>query len=65
MNAAKIKEGLEKETASTGTPMEQLHGGAEFMAKMSNIGGGSKETGGGVQEGLKTLYSKLICIGCT
>lgn len=42
-----IQEGLNKETASTGTPMKELRGGAKYMAQMSNIGGGSKATGGG------------------
>ncbi len=34
----KIQEGLTKTTASTGTPVEDLHGGAKFMAQISNIG---------------------------
>ena len=52
----KIAEGLSKETASTGTPIENLHGGAKFMAQLSNIGGGSKETGGGgIQDGFNTI----------
>ena len=51
-----IIDGLNKPTASTGTPMEKLHGGARKMAQMSNIGGGSKATGGdGVDEGMKAL----------
>ena len=42
----KIQEGLEKDTASTGTP----------MASLSNIGGGSVETGGGgVHDGFNTI----------
>jgi hypothetical protein len=32
----KIKKGLETPTASTGTTMEELRGGANFMATMSN-----------------------------
>lgn len=41
---------------STGTPMDKLHGGAKRMAQMSNIGGGSKATGGGgVDEGMKAM----------
>ena len=41
---------------STGTPMDKLHGGAKRMAQMSNIGGGSKATGGGgVYEGMKAM----------
>lgn len=52
----KIVEGLSKKTASTGTPIENLHGGAKFMAQLSNIGGGSKETGGGgIKDGFNTI----------
>ena len=52
----KIAEGLSRETASTGTPIEDLHGGAKFMAQLSNIGGGSKETGGGgITDGFNTI----------
>ena len=52
----KIAEGLSRKTASTGTPIEDLHGGAKFMAQLSNIGGGSKETGGGgIQAGFNTI----------
>lgn len=51
-----IVDGLNKPTASTGTPMDKLHGGAKRMAQMSNIGGGSKATGGGgVDEGMKAM----------
>ena len=53
---ARIKEGLEKETASTGTPMNSLSGAAYFTAQLSNVGGGSLEIGGGgMQEGLATI----------
>lgn len=52
----KIKEGLCKQTASTGIPMDQIHGGAKFMAQMSNIGGGSVATGGGgIKDGFSTV----------
>lgn len=52
----KIAEGLSRKTASTGTPIDDLHGGAKFMAQLSNIGGGSKETGGGgIQDGFNTI----------
>ena len=52
----KIIDGLNKSTASTGTPMKKLHGGAKRMAEMSNIGGGSKATGGGgVDEGMRIM----------
>ena len=44
-----IVDGLNKTTASTGTPMDKLHGGAKRMAQMSNIGGG------GVDEGMKAM----------
>ena len=50
------EKGLEKDTASTGTPMKDLKGGALMMAQLSNIGGGSKKTGGnGVKGGLNLL----------
>ena len=42
-----IVDGLNKTTASTGTPMDKLHGGAKRMAQMSNIGG--------VDEGMKAM----------
>lgn len=49
-------DGLNRPTASTGTPREELHGGAKKTAQMSNIGGGSKATGGGgVDEGMKAM----------
>lgn len=52
----KIVEGLSRKTASTGTPIDELHGGAKFMAQLSNIGGGSKETGGGgIKDGFNTI----------
>ena len=52
----KIQSGLSKPTASTGTPMEQLKGAARYTAELSNIGGGSKATGGGgMREGMKTV----------
>ena len=51
-----IVDGLNRTTASTGTPIDKLHGGAKRMAQMSNIGGGSKATGGGgVDEGMKAM----------
>ena len=51
-----IVDGINNPTASTGTPMDKLHGGAKRMAQMSNIGGGSKATGGGgVDEGMKAM----------
>lgn len=60
-----IKNGLNKTTASTGTPMEQLHGGAKRMAQLSNIGGGSKATGGGgIDEGMNAMmqYTQAITV---
>lgn len=52
----KIAEGLSRKTASTGTPIVDLHGGAKFMVQLSNIGGGSKETGGGgIKDGFNTI----------
>ena len=36
--------------------MEKLHGGAKRMAQLSNIGGGSKATGGGgIDEGMNAM----------
>ncbi len=55
-SARKIKEGLSRETASTGTPIEDLHGAAKFTAQLSNIGGGSVATGGGgIKDGFNTV----------
>lgn len=52
----KIKNGLSKPTASTGTPISKLSGGAKFMTLLSNIGGGSKATGGkGIADGFNTI----------
>lgn len=56
----KIQEGLTKTTASTGTPVEDLHGGALFMAQMSNVGGGSIDTGGGgIKSGFETIAQNI------
>ncbi len=56
MTESKIREGLLKPTASTGKPIAELRGNAKFLAQLSNIGGGSKETGGGgVKDGLNTI----------
>ena len=50
--AKKIEDGLSKPTASTGTPIDDLHGLPKIIAQKSNIGGGSLATGGGgYQEG--------------
>lgn len=57
---AKIKKGQEKPTASTGTPISKLHGGPKFMAKLSNIGGGSIATGGGgIRDGFNTIAENV------
>lgn len=57
----KIKKGLEKSTASTGTPIAALNGGAEFLAKLSNVGGGSVKTGGGgVRDGFNTIVNNQM-----
>ncbi len=42
-----IETGIAKETAGSGKPMSNIHGGAEIMASLANLGGGSKESGGG------------------
>lgn len=53
---SQIKAGLSKPTASTGTPVSSLHGAAKFTTQLSNIGGGSVDSGGGgIQEGFNTL----------
>lgn len=52
----KIKRGLGKATASTGTPIASLKGGAKYMTQLSNVGGGSvKIGGGGIKEGFNTF----------
>ncbi len=52
----KIESGLKQPNASTGTPIKDLNGGAKFMAQLSNIGGGSKSTGGGgIKDGFNTI----------
>lgn len=57
----KIKRGLEKATASTGTPIASLKGGAKYMAQLSNVGGGSVEIGGGgIKEGFNTIHLQKI-----
>ena len=57
---SKIKEGLSRPTASTGTPMKDLNGGAKFMAQLSNIGGGSLATGGGgIRDGFNTIAANI------
>lgn len=59
-----IKEGLEKPNASTGTPMDDLSGGAKVMAQLANIGKGSIETGGeGVKGGLNALMANMLAKG--
>ena len=45
--AKQIMDGLSKTTASTGKRIDELYGAAKRIAQMSNIGGGSKATGGG------------------
>ena len=48
--AEMIDEGRSKPTASTGTPIDELKGLPKIIAEKSNIGGGSKATGGGGYE---------------
>lgn len=56
----KIKNGLENPTASTGTPISKLKGGAKFMAQLSNIGEGSVATGGGgIKDGFNTITANI------
>lgn len=57
---SKIIEGLSRPTASSGTPIEDLSGGARFMAQLSNIGGGSLATGGGgIRDGFNTIAANI------
>lgn len=60
LSEAQIKQvvdaGIQKSTASNGTPMNKLHGAAHATATLSNIGGGSVATGGGgMKQGVKLL----------
>ena len=51
-----IKDGLNRPTASTGKSIADLSGAAKMTAQISNIGGGSKATGGGgIEKGLDTV----------
>lgn len=60
----KIKRGFEKATASTGTPIASLKGGAKYMAQLSNVGGGSVEIGGGgIKEGFNTFAKNHMAKG--
>lgn len=57
-----IDAGLSNPSASTGTPISSLSGGARMNALLSNMGGGSKASGGGGMEaGMRMLdrYSRL------
>ena len=56
----KIQDGLEKETAGTGMPINKLKGNAKIIAQITNIGGGSKVNGGGgFEEGIKVLVDNV------
>ena len=56
----KIQDGLEKETAGTGMPINKLKGNAKIIAQITNIGGGSKVNGGGgFEEGIKVLFDNV------
>ncbi|GHU75205.1 hypothetical protein FACS1894188_05540 [Clostridia bacterium] len=60
----KIQKGLDKPIASTGTPISELKGAAKFTSSLSNIGGGSKDTGGGgMEDGLKTINQNSAAKG--
>lgn len=51
-----IVKGLTNPIASTGTPIDELHGAAKSIAQISNIGGGSIATGGGgMKKGFETV----------
>lgn len=53
----KIKRGLGKATASTGTPIASLKGGAKYMTQLSNVGGG------GIKEGFNTFAKNHMAKG--
>lgn len=56
----KITDGLAKETAGTGMPINKLKGNAKTMAKLANVGGGSKANGGGgIEEGIRVLVDNV------
>ena len=55
-----IQQGLERPTASTGTPTAKLSGGALFLTQLSNIGGGSIATGGnGIRGGFNIIAANI------
>lgn len=57
-----IEKGIAKKTASTGTPISSLKGGAKITAMLSNIGGGSKATGGsGMKGGMEKIIRATRC----
>ena len=57
-----IDNGIAKKTASTGTPISRLKGCAKTTAILSNIGGGSKATGGsGMKGGMKKIINANQC----
>ena len=57
---AQIQSGLEKTTASPGTPIKDLHGAAKFMAQLANIGNGSVSSGGGgIKAGFNTVATNI------
>ncbi|MDE6520666.1 MAG: hypothetical protein K2K91_09495 [Ruminococcus sp.] len=59
-----IQKGREKDTASTGIPMEKLKGGAYDQASDANVGDGSKEHGGkGTKGGREILRAKAFTEG--
>ena len=57
-----IENGIAKKTASTGTSINRLKGCAKTTAILSNIGGGSKATGGsGMKGGMKKIINANQC----
>lgn len=59
-----IQDGLNKDTAGTGTLMSNLHGASEITATLSNIGGGSVSTGGGgMKQGLNVIQANKAANG--
>lgn len=62
--SAQIRQGRLNPFASTGYPMSRLYGAAKFNATLSNIGGGSTQTGGGgMRKGLEYLVAQAYLKG--
>ena len=59
-----IQQGFDNPYASAGTPIASLAGGAQTNAQLSNVGGGSKATGGnGMKGGVQTMLTYAYAKG--